>query len=379
MKLEPIKFAREIAAELKAQAAEIEAARGVPLSLAKKLARGGLFGLFTPSWLGGLELKPSLAFEALEETAKGDMSCGWAAMISSTSALGAAWMERQAAQEIFSSPDLIFSGVAAPMGKAEIVGDRYRASGAWQWGSGSNNADYFMGGVMVKSDSGYQHKMLIFPRDKIALGDNWFVMGLSGSSSNDVSVVDCEVPVNHSFSVAGTEMNCDGALYRMPFFGLLACGIGACALGNVGGMLDEVMALATEKTPSGTKNSLSEKAYVQIDLAKIHAELNEARGQFYYTLDAMWDKVQKEKISDRDKALLRLSAIRATCHSAEIARALHTLAGGTSVFSASPIQRRLRDSMIATQHRMVSPTNYQIIGKILLGVADEKAVRAAAL
>ena len=389
MKTDVISFARSMRPELRAQAETIEQARGLPADLAKKLARGGLFGLFTPSWLGGLELKPETGLRALEETAKGDMSAAWAAMISSTSALGAAWVEPDAAREIFSNPDLILAGVAAPMGKAKAHGANYKVSGTWQWGSGSNNADYFIGGCLVDDGGEHpqrgerpQHRMLIFPKEKLALGNNWFVMGLSGSSSNDVNVVECEIPKSHSFSVVLDKPNNDGALYKMPFFGFLACGIAACALGNVGALLDDVLALAKEKTPTGTKSSLGAKSYIQIDIAKQSAALDSARGGFYSLVNQMWEIAQTNKPdspSDHDKARLRLAAMTATYSAAQIATELHHLAGGTSVFSSSPIQRRLRDSQIATQHRMVSPTNYQIIGKILLGLADKKAIIAAAL
>ena len=380
METEPLTFARAMREELRTQASAIEKNRGVPAALARKLAGGGLFSLFTPSWLGGLELSPEAGMCALEETAKGDMSAAWVAMISSTSALGAAWLEKEAAREIFADPNVIFAGVAAPLGKAKVSGDKYQAVGKWQWGSGSNNADYFMGGCLAEREGKKtQHRMLIFPRSKLTISDNWFVMGLSGSSSNDVAVAECEIPIGHSFSVVLDEPNNDAALYKMPFFGFLACGIAACALGNAGGLLDDLLRLADEKTPLGTRSALSKKTYLQIDIAKQQAALDSARGGFYYQLNRVWQKAQTTPPSNKDKARLRLAAMKATYESAAIAAALHHLAGGTSVFSASSIQRRLRDSQIATQHRMVSAANYQIIGEILLGIANEKIVAAAAL
>jgi hypothetical protein len=45
----------------------------------------------------------------------------------------------------------------------------------------------------------------------------------------------------------------------------------------------------------------------------------------------------------------------------------YTLAGGTSVYETSPLQRCLRDAHVATQHLMVSPRLNETLGKLLFG------------
>ena len=44
------------------------------------------------------------------------------------------------------------------------------------------------------------------------------------------------------------------------------------------------------------------------------------------------------------------------------------MAGGTSVYRRSPIQRRFRDIHVATQHMVVNPSTYEIAGRLLLGL-----------
>ncbi len=376
-----LKFAHMMRPALEEAAPQIEQERGLPKDLAVRLARGGLFRLFTPSWLGGLEMKPHQAFQAIEAVAKSDMSAAWCCMIGSTSALGGAWLSRAAAAEIFTHPDLIFAGVAAPQGQATKQGDEYLVSGQWQWGSGSNNADYFIGGSLVKDDGEKTtHRILIFRADQIALHDTWHVMGLKGSASHDVAVAQTKVKVAHSFSIATDEPHSESPLYRIPFFGILASGIAACALGNAFGALEALKDLANEKTPLGTRSSLAAKAYVQLGYAERVAELAAARAYFYQTLREIWESAdQGSTPSMEDRAKMRLAAIHATRAANDVITKLHRLAGGTSVFLASPIQRRLRDSHVATQHRMVSETNFQLLGQVLLGVADPRIVRAAQL
>ena len=61
----------------------------------------------------------------LEALALGDASASWCVMIANTSALSAAYLTPQLAQEIYGDPDIITAGVFAPMGKATDEGDHY--------------------------------------------------------------------------------------------------------------------------------------------------------------------------------------------------------------------------------------------------------------
>ena len=47
---------------------------------------------------------------------------------------------------------------------------------------------------------------------------------------------------------------------------------------------------------------------------------------------------------------------------------MYTLAGGTSVYETSPLQRYFRDVHVATQHIMVAPSTFETAGRLFLGV-----------
>ena len=49
-----------------------------------------------------------------------------------------------------------------------------------------------------------------------------------------------------------------------------------------------------------------------------------------------------------------------------VADACFALAGGSAVYESSPLQRRLRDLHVATQHAAVHQRNYVVAGKELL-------------
>jgi alkylation response protein AidB-like acyl-CoA dehydrogenase len=53
---------------------------------------------------------------------------------------------------------------------------------------------------------------------------------------------------------------------------------------------------------------------------------------------------------------------------------MYTLAGGSSVYRNSPLQRQFRDVHVATQHMMVSDATYELTGRLLLGVPTNTAM-----
>jgi alkylation response protein AidB-like acyl-CoA dehydrogenase len=67
------------------------------------------------------------------------------------------------------------------------------------------------------------------------------------------------------------------------------------------------------------------------------------------------------------RADLRLVSTHAVRQSVAVVRIIHDLAGGTSVYLSSPIQRRLRDAETMTQHMIASASTYELVGRVMLG------------
>lgn len=83
----------------------------------------------------------------------------------------------------------------------------------------------------------------------------------------------------------------------------------------------------------------------------------------------VWEMVQAGKnVPAEQRALLRIAATHATSTAASVIDRMYTTAGGTALFSSSPLQRCLRDVHAITQHFFVAPASYEMIGKVLLGV-----------
>jgi indole-3-acetate monooxygenase len=282
---------------------------------------------------------------------------------------------------VFSRPDLKLAGVFAPRGKAVAALregiEGYVVSGSWQWGSGSRNADYVSGGCVILDGEGKPRTLpdgspevrsMLFDASQVKISDNWHVMGLRGTGSNEFSVHEVFVPARRSAAlIGGTPLPLP--LYKFPLFGLLSLGIAAVALGIARLAIDSLVELATQKTPQGSTRMLAERSSTQEHVARAEARIRSARSFLLESIDNAWRAALKPgAIAAEQRRDIRLSTTHAADEAAAIVNRMYHLAGGTSVYDSSPIQRCLRDIQVATQHMMVSESTYEVCGRMFLGL-----------
>lgn len=214
------------------------------------------------------------------------------------------------------------------------------------WGSGARNADLVSAGCLLIGDDGKPVLLddgaprvlsVVLQRSLVHLLDNWDAFGLCGTGSGEFEVRDAFVPLVHSASLFDGP-RIQTPLYRFPVFGLLAIAIAAVATGLAREALASFISDASRSAPQASIKPLSSRATVQEAVA---------RGD------------------------LRLSATHAVQTSAEVVIRLYTLAGGGAVFSASPLQRALRNVQVATQHMTVNDATYGLTGRLLLGLPTQ--------
>ena len=381
--MNPLLAARQLQPALRARSAEIECARRMPADVARLIAEAGLFQLFVPKSLGGLELDPATALATIETIAEADASCGWCVMIAVTASLKAAYLDASVAREIYDDPLTITGGVFAPMGKAIPEGDAYRVSGRWSWMSGAANCQWLSGGAVIIDDGKPRllpngvpdSRMMIFRAADATLVDTWHVAGLSGTGSCDMVVENLRVPKTYTTSLISDKPRESGPLYRFPGFGLLALGIAAVMLGNARAALNDLVVLATAKTPQGSRRTLAERTGAQATLAEAEAKWRAARALFYDATATAWNRTTSgDTPTLADRAALRLAATYATRTSAEVVRMAYDLGGGTALFLSSPLQRRFRDAHAGTQHMMIAPQTYELTGRVLMGLPTDASL-----
>ena len=368
--------ADSLAPEIEARAGEIESARRIPKDLSQKMARAGFYRMFAPEALGGLEVSPADAARVFERLARADASCGWVAFIGATSASMLALLPDDAARTIFATPETMIAGVVRASGRADVVAGGFNVNGRWQWGSGSENADWVFAGCELYEDgralttrSGAPRShLLALPARDIEFLDTWRVAGLRGTGSTDFAVRDLFVPEAHAAGYLVRD-NPPRPLYQFPLFPLLALGIGAVALGVARAALDELIALASGKVRSGSSNAIANRPHTQMQVAVAQARLRSARAFFFETIDAAWQTAVAGKPATLDQRRdMRLAITQGVQASVEVVDAMYTLAGGTSVYETSRLQRQFRDVHVITQHVMVAPSTLETVGRLYLGV-----------
>ena len=374
----PLELARPFFEEIADRATEFESQGHVSQDLVDRIADTGLYRICNPVEYGGLAATPGEFAEVVEYVASADASSAWVMFIGNSAAFSIADLSGDLGKALSDDRSAYVAGVFAPMGRATRTTQNgvegFVLNGRWQWGSGSPNCKYLTAGAFIKTDDGSletlpngapRHCSFLIRRDELELLDTWQVSGLKGTGSTDFQVEDLFLPADRM--IATEARRTDQAIFRFPYFGFLAIGIAAVALGIAKASLDHVIELASAKKPQGSSKSLAQRPAVQIKIARAQARLRAARLFVFDAIDNCWRDAQDEsEPSVESRVDLRLSLTHAVHACAEIVTDLYTLAGGSSVYSKSPLQRHFRDVHVATQHMMVNESSLELTGRILL-------------
>jgi alkylation response protein AidB-like acyl-CoA dehydrogenase len=360
---------------IRARRQEIEQARRMPRDLVEELRKTGMFSLSVPRAFGGTEAAPVDIMRAIETVATADGSAGWCAMIANGSNIAAGYMSELGAREVFADPNAPAAGIAAAAGKAVRVDGGVRVNGRWPFASGITHCEWVWAGCLVMEDgqprmtpSGPEIVHLCMPVSEVMVHDTWHVSGLCGSGSNDFSATDLFVPEQRIFDLLDPSAHRAEPLYQMPPLGLFVYEAVCVSLGIARSALDELAELAQTKVPSLYTDVLADKAVTQVEVARAEAVLGAARCLLYETVEAIWQSVSAGRApTKRQLALGRIAATHAAETAAAVTRTANTLGGGSSIYSASSLQRHARDAEAITHHFTVSPHTWEEAGRVLLG------------
>ncbi len=380
----PLAAVEALAPEIAAQGDAIEAGRRLPPELARRLAEAGLFGVCVPARYGGGELSAADVVRVIETVSRADGAAGWCVMIGATTGMLAASLSEAWAKEIYgSNPRVITGGVTAPAGTAEPTAGGHFVSGRWTFGSGCQHSDWIVGGTRMPgaaggpgsagtgSDGADAH-LMFFPRADVLIHDTWHSSGLRGTGSHDFEVRRGFVPEGRSVLLGGRP-RVTGPLYQFPTLGLLALGVCAVALGIGRRALDEFVALAGAKTPTGSARTLAHRAVVQRQVGEGEAALRSARAYVFDAIGAAWEVAARgDALPGPAKNDLRLAAANAAWRAAQAVDLVYHAGGGSSVYASSPLQRCFRDVHVATQHIMVAQPMFEVCGRALLGLPSDR-------
>jgi len=369
---------RPLLGRIAAQGPEMDAAGRLPAGLATELARAGVFRATVPTSLGGLETPLPELVSVIEEVGRAHGSTGWCVMIGATTALLSGYLPEASAREVYGSdPEVITGGAYAPTGRATVLGDGdLSVTGRWEWGSGSANCSWLLGGALLVDGDGAhvtdelglpQMRLCFAPADQVEVVENWDVLGMRGTGSHDLVMQEVRVPAERAVSFFDDPWP-EGPLWRFPPFGMLALGVAAVSLGVARSAMDAFVELASTKRPAAGGRTLGQKTPVRGEVARCEAQLRAAAALYHGEVGAAWDTAcAGGEVDLARRAGMRLAATHAATVAADVCVRLHRLGGGTSVRHGQVLERTVRDALTATQHMMVGPQLFESVGAVLFG------------
>ncbi len=372
-----LEAARDLGPRIRARSAEIEALGTLPIDVVEAIRPTGAFRQCVPDDLGGPGVTATESLKVFEEYAYHDGSVGWCVAIASATSVLASYLPDPHAGALFGDPGAIGGGFVVPRGRAVPVDGGLRVSGRWQWGSGLRHCTTIGGGCLVVGADGRPEPRpdgLVTPfvfmdPDDVEIIDTWDVAGLAGTGSVDYEASDVFVPEGRWVQMDTAEPVRDNAWSRFSFYGLLASGVAAVAVGIARRSMDELVELAGAKKPQSSTRTLAGRAATQAEVAQAEARLAAAWTLLLGAVDhAFEDALAGWSSTVEQKRRIRLAATHATQTAAGVAAAMFRTAGGASVYRTSPIQRCFRDTAVAAQHAMVAPRTMETMGRMRLGL-----------
>jgi hypothetical protein len=226
------------------------------------LIENGLYRSLLPKSFGGSEAPLETFMQMQEEIAKADASTAWCLGQCSVCAMTAAYLDPDAANEIFNvAPGILAWG--AINHEVQVVPGGYKASARWDFASGSRQASWLGAHVRVveadgsqrrKADGSPEIRTILFPVSSAVMFDVWDTIGLRGTGTDSYSVDNLFIP--DKFAALRDDPKAvreKGPLYRMSTNMVFSMGFAATSLGVARATLDAATDLARGKTPQGLK------------------------------------------------------------------------------------------------------------------------------
>jgi alkylation response protein AidB-like acyl-CoA dehydrogenase len=332
--------------------------------------------MVAPRAVGGLEADPLSLIEVLRELSYYDASTAWyAGAVMTAGAVAGAFLGERAVDAIFGGRGIArAAGQAAPQGKAERIGDGYRISGRFSFGSGSPSADWLVGGYILHEDgrpvvgaNGHPQMLIaLAPRSKVEFLGNWNALGLRGTGSYDFRVLEQVVHEDFVFAPAQSEVRRGGALYRMGFMAIPALTHASIAIGCGRRALDEWAAYAKAKKRD-PRGFVGELHTTQRDMGFAHGEMRAAEAYVRTTFADLYAAAQHGDVPEALRLDGRLCASHATFVASRVTQTAFGACTTTALRNGSILQRCFRDMQAAVCHFMTGEQSILELGAVLAG------------
>ncbi len=364
-----IERARQLIPVLRArERAAIEAGQ-VPVETIDEFQQAGFFKVLQPLQYGGYELSPRVYCEIARTLAEGCMSSAWVYAVLAVHNWQMTLFPEEAARDVWGQdPNVRISSSYMPVGKVTTTTGGYRLSGRWAFSSGSAHCQWVILGAMVPNADGQgspEPRNFLLPRAGYRIVENWDVMGLRATGSNDIVVEDAFVPQHRTLSELDMfNLQCPGhrqnqaALYRIPFAQIFNRTVSTTSLGTLKRAWTTFVDATREKRATYTGDRLARDTTIQFAVAEVERILDEQLLVLERDTRELLEHAQHGTWTLERRAALGASTTTTVSRCVRAIDTLMEFSGAKALFRGNVIQQAFLDIHCARAHVANNPYPY---------------------
>jgi 3-hydroxy-9,10-secoandrosta-1,3,5(10)-triene-9,17-dione monooxygenase len=373
--------ARELIPELRERAAQTALDRRLPVANIDVLRRSGALKTIQAKRNGGYALGIRSHLDVMSALGRGCGSTAWVAGVVQAHSWLASHFPEQGQDDVYGdNPDTIVSAVIGPRGKATRTGDGFHLEGVWPFGSGCERADWLLLGGIVFDEDGNELDQgdFMVPVSSVAIKDDWYVSGLTGTGSCTMVVTGVDVPAHRFLSLPGLIMgnspgehlHGDDWVQRCAPVPVLTIALCGGAIGIAKQALEDFPSAIKGKVIAYTADPQEPHPFTHIRLGDAASRIREGELLLY----AVADELDSAAQANVEVPFLRRAEMRNDCGTAvrrllEGVEILFRESGATGVRTSSPMNRALADLQAINNHGLMKlETNQEMYGRLLLGL-----------
>ncbi|MEH6583532.1 MAG: acyl-CoA dehydrogenase family protein [Halioglobus sp.] len=376
---EMLASARAMGPVLRERAAQCQAEGKVPDETIADFHKAGFFKVLQPEQWGGYAMDPQVFYAVGLELAKHCMSSAWVLGVVAVHNWQLAVFDDQAAQDVWADDSsVLISSSYAPVGKVKVVEGGFRLSGRWSFSSGSAHCKWaFLGAVVPTPEAPFDmsnYRTFLVPISDYKIVDNWDVVGLQGTGSNDIVVEDVFVPEHRTHKSMdgflcdnpGNKVN-TAPLYRMPFMQVFVRAVCTASLGAIEGSLEAYIEVA--KTRAVGPNKMINDPLARLLAAEVKASIEEMKLTLFRNFDAMMEcNRQGVPIPIEDRVRYRYDSAVVADRCLEMSGKMLKASGSGGIRNGSELLARHLDILASQAHVANNVTPFgSNLGGVLFG------------
>jgi alkylation response protein AidB-like acyl-CoA dehydrogenase len=353
------------------------------------LRDAGLFRLFLPQSLGGLEADPLTTAKVVESVSTYNTAAGWTLMVTNTSKWWCSRLSEEGVSEIFKNDaDAFIAGAFHPPMAATPVPGGYKVKGRSPLTSNIREGTWIFVTAFVMEEGNIKMNngipeivgVHIDAKDCDVI-DTWHTIGMQATDSGDVVANDVFVPFHLSYPLAPEfipNTYFQGNLYKYAAIGAsIASLIAPVALAVARNAIEELKLLAGKKVPFGSMASLRDKGAIQRKIGVAEALVQSARVYLFQTIETTWNKVLSgEKLNLNDKAGLLLASTHANQSCLQAVDLMYSAAGTSGIYTKNKLSQYFADAQVIRQHGFANESRYETAAQVYLGLPPDLPVLA---